>query len=113
MSLDLTLKNREFNLNVANSNGHKVYEFENFRLDASHRLLYRGGDQVSLTPKAVETLIALVVRRGEVVSKDELMQEIWADTVVEDPKPAIAPTGYSTKKKPKTADANAAETCQS
>jgi DNA replication protein DnaC len=40
-------------------------------------------------------------------------QKTPADTVVEDPKPAIAPTGSSTKKKPKTADANAAETCQS
>jgi DNA replication protein DnaC len=40
-------------------------------------------------------------------------QKTPADTVVEDPQPAIAPTGSSTKKKLKTADANAAETCQS
>jgi len=36
-----------------------------------------------------------------------------AEPVTDDPKPAIAPTGSSTKKKSKTVDANAAETCQS
>jgi len=84
MSLDLTLKNREFNLNVTNSSGHKVYEFEDFRLDATTRLLYRSDEQLVLTPKAVETLIALVARQGTVISKEELMQEIWADTIVEE-----------------------------
>ncbi len=84
MSLDLTLKNREFNFNVTNSSQHKVYEFEDFRLDATTRLLYRSGDQVILTPKAVETLIALVERQGKVIGKEELMQKIWADTIVEE-----------------------------
>ncbi len=84
MSLDLTLKNREFNFNVTNLSQNKVYEFEDFRLDAATRLLYRNGDQVLITPKAVETLIALVEGRGEVIGKEELMQRIWADTVVEE-----------------------------
>lgn len=84
MSLDLTLKNREFNFKVTNSSPHKVYEFEDFRLDATIKLLYRSGEQIVLTPKAVETLIALVESRGEVVGKDELMQKIWADTIVEE-----------------------------
>jgi Tol biopolymer transport system component/DNA-binding winged helix-turn-helix (wHTH) protein len=84
MSLDLTLKNREFNFNVTNSSPHKVYEFEDFRLVAATRLLYRNGEQVVLTPKAVETLIALVESEGKVVSKEDLMQKIWADTIVEE-----------------------------
>ncbi len=84
MSLDLTLKNREFNFNVTKSSQHKVYEFEEFRLDATTKLLYRSGEQLVLTPKAVETLIALVEREGTVVAKEELMQEIWADTIVEE-----------------------------
>ena len=69
---------------MTNSSQHKVYEFEDFRLDASTRLLYRGGEQVELTPKAVETLIALVESDGEVIGKEELMQKIWADTIVEE-----------------------------
>jgi len=84
MSLDLTLKNREFNLKVANSSGHTVYEFEDFRLDAATRLLYHCGEQIDLTPKAVETLIALIESHGEVIGKDDLMQKIWADTIVEE-----------------------------
>ncbi len=84
MSLDLTLKNREFNFNVSDAPENKVFEFGEFRLDAAHKLLYRGGTQVSLTPKAVETLAALVESRGEVISKDELMEKIWAGTIVEE-----------------------------
>jgi Tol biopolymer transport system component/DNA-binding winged helix-turn-helix (wHTH) protein len=61
-----------------------IYEFEDFRLDAAHLLLYRRDEQVSLTPKAIETLLALLERRGEVVGKDDLMRMIWADTVVEE-----------------------------
>lgn len=84
MSLDLTLKKREFNFNLTNSSTHKVYEFEDFRLDTTTRLLYRSGEQLVLTPKAVETLIALVDHHGTVVAKEELMTEIWADTIVEE-----------------------------
>lgn len=59
-------------------------EFAPFRLDVGGRLLYRGSDVVSLAPKAVETLIALVERRGRVVTKDELMKLVWADAWVEE-----------------------------
>lgn len=62
----------------------KVYEFEEFRLDAVHLMLYRKNREVPLAPKAVETLIALVEKRGEVVSKDELMNIIWTDSIVEE-----------------------------
>ncbi|MBL8182841.1 MAG: PD40 domain-containing protein [Blastocatellia bacterium] len=69
---------------MTNFNQHKVYEFEEFRLDVAHKLLYRNETQVSLTPKAVETLIALVEHRGEVIAKDDLMEIIWKDTIVEE-----------------------------
>lgn len=84
MSLDLTLKNREFKIKVLNLSKHKVYEFENFRLDCLTKLLYRDGEQISLTPKAVETLIALVGCDGNVIAKEELIHKIWADTIVEE-----------------------------
>lgn len=84
MSLDLTLKNREFKFKVSGPPENRVFEFENFRLDATTKLLYKGGEQVVLTPKAVETLIALVESQGKVVAKEELMRKIWADTVVEE-----------------------------
>ena len=62
----------------------KIYEFEDFRLDAAHLLLYRKGREITLAPKVVETLLALVERHGEVLSKDELMRVVWADSIVEE-----------------------------
>lgn len=84
MSLDLTLKDREFNFKMAKSGSNNIYEFEEFRLDPAHLMLYRNSAELSLAPKAVETLIALVEKRGEIVSKDELMDAIWADSIVEE-----------------------------
>ncbi|MGI8786956.1 MAG: DPP IV N-terminal domain-containing protein [Pyrinomonadaceae bacterium] len=72
------------NLTAPNSENNCVYEFEDFRLDAAHLMLYRDKQTVSLKPKVVETLVALVERRGEVISKAELMNRLWADSFVEE-----------------------------
>ena len=61
-----------------------TYEFGPFRLDADKRLLLRAGEPVPLAPKILETLIALVEHRDRVMTKDELLQRIWGDTVVEE-----------------------------
>jgi len=62
-----------------------IYEFGDFRLDAARRLLFgRDGAAVSLTPKALDTLIYLVERSGAVLDKDELMRAVWPDTIVEE-----------------------------
>ena len=84
MSLDLTLRVSEFNFKMDKPSNHKVYEFEDFRLDAVHLMLYRKNVEIPLAPKAIETLLALMERRGEILSKDELMSIIWADSFVEE-----------------------------
>ena len=84
MSLNLDLISSEFNFNVASSSDRVVYVFDEYRLDKSRRMLYRGGLEINLPPKAVETLIALIEMRGEIVGKDDLMKSIWADTIVEE-----------------------------
>ena len=61
-----------------------TYEFGPFALDADKRLLLRDGVPVPLAPKALETLLALIEYRDRVVTKDELLQRIWGDTVVEE-----------------------------
>jgi DNA-binding winged helix-turn-helix (wHTH) protein/TolB-like protein len=61
-----------------------AYDFGEFRLAASQRVLFRHGELVPLTPKAFDTLLTLVRRHGQVVDKDELMQAVWPDTFVED-----------------------------
>ena len=64
----------------------KIYEFEEFRLDAkSHRLFRReSGKLVPLTPKAVELLLVLVESRGRILSKDELLDTVWGNSFVEE-----------------------------
>jgi TolB-like protein/DNA-binding winged helix-turn-helix (wHTH) protein/tetratricopeptide (TPR) repeat protein len=61
-----------------------LYEFGPYRLDTAERLLVRDGQPVPLTPKAFETLVALVERSGHLVPKDELMKVVWADAFVEE-----------------------------
>lgn len=60
------------------------YEFGEFRLDADHLMLYRGDEEISLPPKAIETLLVLIERSGEIVRKDELLCAVWPDTFVEE-----------------------------
>lgn len=61
-----------------------LYEFGPFCLDTAERLLLRDGKAVAVTPKAFETLVVLVERRGHLVEKDELMEALWPETVVEE-----------------------------
>jgi len=61
-----------------------LYEFGPFRLDPEKPCLWRDGELVSLTPKAVETLLVLVQQNGRLVEREQLMSAIWPDTFVED-----------------------------
>jgi DNA-binding winged helix-turn-helix (wHTH) protein/TolB-like protein/Tfp pilus assembly protein PilF len=62
----------------------QVFEFGEFVLATKERLLLCGGDPVPLTAKALDLLIVLVRRSGHLVSKDELLREVWPDTLVEE-----------------------------
>lgn len=61
-----------------------VYEFGPFRLELREHRLMRSGQPIPLTGKAFSTLRALVERHGELVSKQDLMSEIWPETTVEE-----------------------------
>ena len=58
--------------------------FGPFHLLPSRRLLLESGRPVRLGNRAVEILIALVERSGEIVSKDELNARVWPNTFVEE-----------------------------
>lgn len=62
----------------------RLYQFGPFRLDAGGRLLFRDGQRLALSPKAVELLIALVEAQANTVGKEELLHRVWADTAVEE-----------------------------
>ena len=64
--------------------GKYFYDFGRFRLDPVKRRLMRDGEQVRLTPKAFDTLLILVQSSNRTIEKDELMQLVWPDAVVEE-----------------------------
>lgn len=61
-----------------------TYVFGTFRLIPSQQLLLNGDSRVSLGGRALAVLTALVERRGELLSKQELMAWAWPETVVEE-----------------------------
>ena len=61
-----------------------LYQFGPFCLDRVKRRLAREGELVKLNPKAFETLLVLVEQRGKTIEKDELLNKVWRDTVVEE-----------------------------
>lgn len=62
----------------------EIYEFGCFLLDPTERILSCDGTTVSLTPKAFETLLCLVRDQGRMLTKDDLLKQIWPDTFVEE-----------------------------
>jgi DNA-binding winged helix-turn-helix (wHTH) protein len=58
--------------------------FGPFRVLPAQQLLLKGDTPVRLGSRALEILIALVERPGELVGKGELLARAWPDTVVEE-----------------------------
>jgi len=63
---------------------HRLYRFESFCLDATAKVLLKDGQTVAITRKAVETLLVLVENSGQVVAKEELLNTIWPNRVVDE-----------------------------
>jgi DNA-binding winged helix-turn-helix (wHTH) protein len=60
------------------------YYFGPYRFDGRRRSLYKDGELIPVTPKAADTLVALIERAGRVVDKDELLHAVWGEIVVGD-----------------------------
>ena len=61
-----------------------TYGFGPFRLEIGERRLSRDGRAVPLRTKVFDTLCVLVEHSGRLLTKQELMQSIWPDTIVEE-----------------------------
>jgi DNA-binding winged helix-turn-helix (wHTH) protein len=61
-----------------------LLEFAGFELDVARRRLLHEGAAVALQPKAFEVLAYLVAHRDRVVSRNELLDELWPDEFVTD-----------------------------
>jgi DNA-binding response OmpR family regulator len=55
----------------------QLIAFDTITVDTSARAVTRGGEQVSLSPKAFDLLLSLVRRDGRVASRVELLREVW------------------------------------
>src|SRR5437870_4979689 len=62
----------------------RAISFGPFRLLPAQRLLLEGDKPVRLGSRALDILIAMVDRPGELVGKDELMARVWRGTFVEE-----------------------------
>src|SRR6201990_450463 len=62
----------------------EVFAFGPFQLLAARRELLAHGVPVTLGQRAFEILLMLVNRQGQLVTKDELMAEVWPGVVVEE-----------------------------
>ena len=60
------------------------FAFEDFQLWPSSRVLTRKNAPVQLGARALDVLIALVERPGEVVSKEELFALVWPNRLIEE-----------------------------
>ncbi|HEX5875621.1 MAG TPA: alpha/beta fold hydrolase [Pyrinomonadaceae bacterium] len=61
-----------------------MYLFDGFRVDARERLLFKENREVPLTPKVFDTLLVLLENSSHVLTKKELMQQVWPDSFVEE-----------------------------
>src|SRR5450755_2902061 len=62
----------------------KEFAFGEYRLRTDDLVLRCRGLAVALAPKVALTLVALIERAGEVVSKEDLFQTVWGDSAVEE-----------------------------
>jgi DNA-binding winged helix-turn-helix (wHTH) protein len=61
-----------------------VVSFGPFSLDPRRRLLLKDGAPVVVGARTLDTLMALVARPNEAISKRELMAVVWPDVTVEE-----------------------------
>jgi len=61
-----------------------LYLFDTFRVDPAERILFKGNREVPLTPKVFDTLLVLLENSNHVLTKKELMRQVWPDSFVEE-----------------------------
>jgi TolB-like protein/DNA-binding winged helix-turn-helix (wHTH) protein/Tfp pilus assembly protein PilF len=59
-----------------------IYRFADLELDREHFELRRAGVPVHLEPRVLDLLVYLVANRDRLVTKDELLEEVWSGQIV-------------------------------
>jgi DNA-binding winged helix-turn-helix (wHTH) protein len=61
-----------------------IYEFGQFRIEALARTLWREEEIVTLNRRAFDVLLYFVRNPGRVLTRDELLKNVWPDTFVDE-----------------------------
>jgi len=61
---------------------HHIYRFDDFLVDPDTWKLCKNGDEVHLEPIVLKLLIHLISHRDRLVTRQELMDTVWGDTVI-------------------------------
>jgi DNA-binding winged helix-turn-helix (wHTH) protein len=85
------------------------YRFGPFEVQPENRRLLKDGELVVLRPRAFDLLIALVERAGHLVTKDQLLDQVWPKMVVEE---AALHVQVSALRKVLGADAGTSSRCR-
>ena len=59
-----------------------LYQFENYSFDVDRQELRRGGELVPIEPQVLDLLHYLIRNRERVVSKDDLIANVWNGRIV-------------------------------
>jgi DNA-binding winged helix-turn-helix (wHTH) protein/Flp pilus assembly protein TadD len=62
----------------------KIFQFGNFTLNTNEQTLSMDNQRLHLPTKEFEILLMLVENNGQLLTKDEIMKTIWAETFVEE-----------------------------
>ena len=57
-----------------------MFEVQDVRLDPESRRAWRGVEEILLSRKEFDLVHALIARAGQIVTRDELMREVWNTT---------------------------------
>jgi predicted ATPase/DNA-binding winged helix-turn-helix (wHTH) protein len=82
--LDLDDRRQLFGLERQVIGIEQSFSFGPYRLIPHRRLLFRADRPLHIGSRALEILLALVERAGDIVTKDELIARAWPKTVVEE-----------------------------
>ena len=72
-----------------------LYLFEDFALDTGRRELRRGDALVEVEPKVFDLLAYVIENREQVVSRDDLIANVWDGRIVSESALAAASMGHA------------------